>query len=270
LVCSHAAAISCYGVLVGATIRTFHRDALEVREYAGRDAAGSAGAEIAAAIIGAEIARTGKAAVVFASAVSQDGFLAAIRRLPVDWPRVTAFHMDEYAGMAADHPASFRRFLRDRLFDHVPVAAFHQLDGEAADAEAECARYARLLAEAKPCLVIMGIGENGHLAFIDPPVCDFNDPRDVRTVELDAVCRMQQVHDGAFAQIADVPRHALSLTVPFFLRVPRALVFVNGVHKSAAVRAALEGPVVEACPASALRRHASAILFLDPAAASKV
>ena len=268
--CSHAAASNCYGVLVSATIRTFHRDTLEVREYTGKDAAGSAGAEIAAAIIGAEIARAGKAAVVFASAVSQDGFLAAIRRLPVDWARVTAFHMDEYAGMAGDHPASFRRFLRDRLFDHVPVAAFHQLNGEAADPEAECARYAGLLVETKPCLVIMGIGENGHLAFIDPPVCDFNDPRDVRTVELDDVCRMQQVHDGAFARMEDVPRHALSLTVPFFMRVPRALVFVNGVHKSAAVRAALQGPVVEACPASALRRHASAILFLDPAAASQV
>jgi glucosamine-6-phosphate deaminase len=251
-------------------IRTFQRDQLAVREYPNRDDAGSAGAEIAAAIIGAEIARAGKAAVVFASAVSQDGFLAALRRLPVDWSRVTAFHMDEYVGMAADHPASFRRFLRDRLFDHVPVAAFHQLDGQALDPDAECARYAGLLAEAKPCLVIMGIGENGHLAFIDPPVCNFSDPHDVRTVELDDVCRMQQVHDGAFAALEQVPRNALSLTVPFFLRVPRALVFVNGVHKSSAVRAALEGPVVEACPASALRRHASAILFLDPAAASKV
>jgi len=251
-------------------IRTFQRDRLEVREYADRDAAGAAGAEIAARVIGEEIARAGKAAVVFASAVSQDGFLSAIRRLPVDWARVTAFHMDEYAGMPADHPASFRRFLRDRLFDHVPVAAFHQLDGEAADAEAECDRYAGLLAEAKPCLVIMGIGENGHLAFIDPPVCDFGDPRDVRTVELDDVCRMQQVHDGAFARIEEVPRNALSLTVPFFLRVPRALIFVNGAHKSAAVRAALEGPVAESCPASALRRHPSAVLFLDPAAASLV
>ena len=116
--------------------------------------------------------------------------------------------------------------------------------------------------------MIMGIGENGHLAFIDPPVCDFDDPRDVRPVELDDVCRMQQVHDGAFARLEDVPPRALSLTVPFFLRVPRALVFVNGEHKSAAVRAALEGPIEEACPASALRRHPSAILFLDPAAAS--
>ena len=196
-----------------------------------------------------EIGRVGRAAVVFASAVSQDPFLAALRTQEIDWTRITAFHMDEYAGMSGEHPASFRRFLRERLFDHVPVAAFHQLDGEAADAEAECERYAGLLRRAEPCLAIMGIGENGHLAFIDPPVCDFGDPRDVRAVELDDVCRMQQVHDGAFARLEDVPRRALSLTVPFFLRVPRALVFVNGEHKSEAVRAALEGPIAEACPA---------------------
>ena len=257
----------CYGDFVSVNKQTFFRDRLEVRVFPDRAEAGSAGAEIAAGIMRGEIARAGRAAVVFASAVSQDPFLAALRAQEVDWPRVTAFHMDEYAGMAADHPASFRRFLRERLFDHVPVASFHGLDGEAADAEAECARYAGLLGEAKPCLVIMGIGENGHLAFIDPPVCDFKDPRDVRPVELDDVCRMQQVHDGAFARLEEVPRRALSLTVPFFLRVPRALVFVNGEHKAAAVQAALEGPIEEACPASALRRHPSAVLFLDPAAA---
>jgi glucosamine-6-phosphate deaminase len=249
---------------------TFFRDKLEVRVYPDRAAAGAAGAEIAAGTIGEAIARDGKAAVVFASAVSQDQFLAAMRRQPIDWPRVTAFHMDEYAGMAPDHPASFCRFLRDRLFDHVPVAAFHQIDAQAADADAECERYAALLREARPCLTIMGIGENGHLAFIDPPVCDFRDPRDVRPVELDEVCRMQQVHDGAFERLEDVPSQALSLTVPFFLRVPRALVFVNGQHKSAAVEAALNGPVAESCPASALRGHPSAILFLDPAAAERV
>jgi glucosamine-6-phosphate deaminase len=254
--------------LVNANRQTLWRGRLEVRIFAGRGDAGAAGAEIAAVILREETLRAGRAAVVFASAVSQDAFLAALRVHEIDWTRITAFHMDDYAGMSGDHPASFRRFLRERLLDHVPVAAFHQLDGEAADAEAECARYAGLLGRAAPCLAIMGIGENGHLAFIDPAVCDFSDPRDVRAVELDDLCRMQQVHDGAFARLEEVPRRALSLTVPFFLRVPRALVFVNGVHKSAAVRAALEGPVVEACPASVLRRHPGAILFLDSAAAS--
>jgi glucosamine-6-phosphate deaminase len=254
--------------LVNASGQTLWRGRLEVRVFAGAADAGVVGAEIAAGVLREEMRRAGRAAVVFASAVSQDVFLAALRVQQMDWTRITAFHMDEYAGMSGDHPASFRRFLRDRLLDHVPVAAFHQLDGEAADTEAECARYAGLLRTAQPCLAIMGIGENGHLAFIDPPVCDFSDPRDVRAVELDDLCRMQQVHDGAFARLEEVPRRALSLTVPFLLRVPRALVFVNGVQKRAAVLAALEGPIAEACPASVLRRHPCATLFLDEAAAS--
>ncbi len=250
--------------------QSFFRDRLEVRVFADRDAAGAAGAAIAAYVMNEAIAREGRIAVVFASAVSQDGFLKALRTHAIEWTKVTAFHMDEYAGMSAQHPASFRRFLKERLFDHVPVAAFHQLDGEAADTTTECARYAALLAEAKPSLVIMGIGENGHLAFIDPPVCDFHDPRTVRPVVLDDICRMQQVHDGAFETLDDVPRNALSLTVPLFLSIPRALVFVNGAHKAAAVHAALDGPITEACPASALRQHPSATLFLDPAAYSGV
>ncbi len=246
-------------------------DLLEVRICSDARSAGEAGAKLAADLIRSTIARDGRMAIVFASAVSQDPFLAALRLQPdIAWDKITAFHMDEYAGMSGDHPASFRRFLRERLLDHVPVAAFHQLNGEAPDADAECARYAELLREAQPSLVIMGIGENGHLAFIDPPVCDFNEPRDVRPVDLDDVCRMQQVHDGAFASLDEVPKRALSLTVPFFLRVPRALVFVNGPHKSAAVKAALEGPKTESCPASALRRHPAATLFLDPSAAAKL
>jgi glucosamine-6-phosphate deaminase len=244
---------------------------LEVRVYSAREEAGAAGAAIAAEVIRAEIARTGKAGVVFASAVSQDPFLAAVRvRDDIDWRRITSFHLDEYAGMDDRHPASFRRFQRERLLDHVPMGEFVPLQAEAADLEAECERYAARLRDANPCLVVMGVGENGHLAFIDPPLCRFDEPRDVRLVDLDDVCRMQQVHDGQFPTFADVPKQALSLTVPFFLRVPRALVFVNGERKSAAVQAALEGPITEACPASALRRHPHATMFLDAGAASRL
>jgi glucosamine-6-phosphate deaminase len=250
-------------------LRTFTRDRLDVRIYPDREQAGAAGAAIAADILRQHVARDGRVAVVLASAVSQDPFLGALRAASrIDWARVTAFHLDEYAGMSASHPASFRRFQRERLMDRVPIGKFHELGGDAADLAAECDRYAALLHEAQPCLVALGIGENGHLAFIDPPVCDFADPRDVRQVDLDDVCRMQQVHDGAFARLEDVPAKALSLTVPFFLRVPRALVFVNGTNKAAAVKAALQGPVSERCPASALRRHPQATLFLDPGAAS--
>jgi glucosamine-6-phosphate deaminase len=250
-------------------LRTLYRDRLEVRVYSDRDEAGAAGAAIAGDLLRERIARDGKIAVVLASAVSQDPFLAALRaQAGVEWPRVTAFHLDEYAGMSSSHPASFRRFQHERLMDHVPIGKFHELAGDAPDLAAECDRYSKLLRESKPELVALGIGENGHLAFIDPPVCDFHDPRDVRQVDLDDVCRMQQVHDGAFARLEDVPAKALSLTVPFFLRIPRALVFVNGGNKARAVKAALDGPVAEACPASALRGHSNAILFLDQEAAS--
>jgi glucosamine-6-phosphate deaminase len=249
--------------------RSFTCEQLKVLVYSDRAEAGASGAEAAAAIIRDAIASRGKAAIVFASAVSQDPFLAALRaEADVAWNRVSVFHLDEYAGMSADHPASFRRFQHERIADRLPLAAFHPLAGDARDLADECRRYASLLREADPCMVALGIGENGHLAFIDPPLCDFNDPLDVRTVELDDVCRMQQVHDGAFERIEDVPRRALSLTVPFFLRVPRALVFVNGPHKAAAVKATLEGPVAESCPASALRRHPAATLYLDSGAAS--
>jgi glucosamine-6-phosphate deaminase len=215
------------------------------------------------------LARKAEGSVIFASAVSQDSFLAALRTHgDIAWDRITVFHLDEYAGMFSDHPASFRRYLRERLLDHVPVRAFHQLNGEAKDLPMECRRYSGLLRDAQPGLVALGIGENGHLAFIDPHACDFNDPEDVRVVELDDVCRLQQVHDGAFSRLEDVPRAALSMTVPVFLRIPRALVFVSGDKKAMAVKAALEGPLSETCPASALRQHPNANIFLDEAAAA--
>jgi glucosamine-6-phosphate deaminase len=147
--------------------------------------------------------------------------------------------------------------------DRVPVAAFHELAGDAADLQAEADRYQRLLAERPPVLVALGIGENGHLAFIDPGECDFDDPRDVRIVNLDDACREQQVHDGAFARVEDVPRRALSLTIPFFMRTPHAVVTVPGPAKARAVRDAIEGPISPACPASILRNHPGAAIFLD-------
>ncbi len=219
---------------------------------------GAAAASLAADLLGET------AAVIFAAAPSQDEILAGLRATrTIEWPRLTAFHLDEYVGIGAAHPASFRRFLRERLLDHVPVAAFQQLRGEAPDPEAECDRYAALLREARPGLGVLGIGENGHLAFIDPPACDFSDRRDVRVVDLDPVCRMQQVHDGAFPRLEDVPRRALSVTIPLLMRTPRLVVVVPGMAKRGAVKAALEGEISEACPASILRRHPAATLFLD-------
>ena len=246
----------------GARVLTCGR--LRVEVFPSRPMMGLAAARAVAEAIRDLMARDGRAAVVFASAPSQNEFLAALRQEPgIDWPRLTAFHLDEYVGIAPDHPASFRRFLVDRLFAHVKVAAFHGLDGQAEDLAAECARYAALLRQEAPALAILGIGENGHLAFIDPPVCDFAERADVRVVELDEPCRRQQVNDGCFPSLAEVPRTALSLTVPLLMRVPRAVAIVPGPAKRVAIETAVRGPVTTACPASILRRHRDAILFLD-------
>ena len=246
----------------GARVLTCGR--LRVEVLPSRPMMGLAAARTVAECIQDLLARDGRAAVVFASAPSQDEFLAALRQEPgIDWRKLTAFHLDEYVGIAPDHPASFRRFLVDRLFSHVDVAAFHGLDGRAGDLAAECARYAALLRKEAPALAILGVGENGHLAFIDPPVCDFAEAADVRVVELDEPCRRQQVSDGCFRSLDEVPRTALSLTVPFLMRVPRAVAIVPGPAKRAAIGAALQGPVTTGCPASVLRRHRDATLFLD-------
>jgi len=248
----------------GEAVRSFSCARLAVEVHPGRPSLGRAAARMVAAHLRDEVARCGRAAVVFASAPSQNELLAALRADPdVPWTKLTAFHLDEYVGVGSDHPASFRRFLTDRLLDHVPVGAFHGLDGKAKDLGAECERYADLMRRAAPGLAILGIGENGHLAFIDPPMCDFHDPADVRVVELDEPCRRQQVHDGGFPRIEDVPRIALSLTIPRILAFPRAVALVPGPAKRAAIAAALDGPVTAACPASILRRHPDAGLFLD-------
>jgi glucosamine-6-phosphate deaminase len=239
------------------------------RVFENRRETGLASAAEASAVLRDAIERQGAACVVLAAAPSQNEFLEALRTDPsIDWRRVTAFHLDEYAGLPAGHPASFRRFLRERLVDRVPIAAFHELAGKANDLEAEADRYARLLADQPPALVALGIGENGHLAFIDPGECDFDDPRGVRVVHLDDDCRLQQVHDGAFARMEDVPHSALSMTIPVFLRAPHLVVTVPGRAKARAVRDALEGPIDPRCPASILRRHGGATLFLDRDSAS--
>ena len=249
--------------------RSFACARMTVEVHPDRPSLGRAAARWVAARIREEVAQRGQAVVVFASAPSQNEVLAALRADPsVPWTMLTAFHLDEYVGVGPDHPASFRRFLRDRLFDHVPVGAFHGLEGKAADLRAECARYADLLRREAPSLALLGIGENGHLAFVDPPMCDFHDLEEVRMVELDEACRRQQVHDGGFARLEDVPHQGLSLTIPRLLSIPRAVAIVPGPAKRAAVAAAIDGPVTTACPASVLRRHRDARLFLDDASAA--
>jgi len=245
-------------------IDLFKSDRLNVHIYESREQVGAAAAAAVAAEMRRLIADWGRAIGIFASAPSQNEFLDALARAEgIEWTRVIGFHLDEYLGMIEDAPQSFRKFLLDRLVRRVPMAEFHGLRGEAANPEAVCANYAALLRSRPPDFAVLGIGENGHLAFIDPPVCDFHDKSAVKVVELDETCRRQQVHDGAFTKLEDVPRHALSLTIPTILSCERLFAIVPGARKQQAVRSAVEGVISESCPASILRTHPNAHLFLD-------
>lgn len=242
----------------------FAVDVLKVEVHRSRAAMGAAAGKAAAAHLRAVLARAGRARVIFACAPSQDELLAALVSEPdVAWERVTAFHMDEYVGLPASHPASFRNYLRARVASRIKLHRLHELAGDVPDPEAECRRYAGLLREAPIDLVCLGIGENGHVAFNDPPVADFDDPAWVKRVTLDAACRTQQVNDGCFPVLDSVPTEALTLTVPALVSGAALCCVVPGPRKAAAVAATLHGPVGPACPASVLRRCPAATLYLD-------
>jgi glucosamine-6-phosphate deaminase len=201
---------------------------------------------------------------MLATGNSQLAFLSVlVESRAIDWSKVTAFHMDEYVGVGPDHPASFQRYMRERVAARVPVGEFHYLNGDAVDPEAEAARYAALLAAHPLDVCCLGIGENGHLAFNDPPVADFDDPKLVKTVTLDDACLRQQVGEGHFATVADVPPQAITVTIPALLSAGRVVAVVPEARKAEAVHAALNGPIATSCPASALRTCAAAVLLLD-------
>jgi glucosamine-6-phosphate deaminase len=242
---------------------------MRVSVLASGRAVGEAAAAHTAGILVEAVRARGGARVIIATGNSQLPFAEALRaRAEIPWDRITAFHMDEYAGMTDAHPASFRRWIRERIEEPLRPRAVQYLAGDAPDLEAECRRYEALLREAPIDLVCMGIGENGHIAFNDPPVADFHDPAWVKAVELDDACRGQQVGEGHFATLTDVPTHALTLTVPALI-APRSLqVVVPERRKAGAVRKTIEGPIDTSCPASILRRQPHATLFLDAESAS--
>ena len=250
-------------------MRTFVVGHLTVVVERTRSALGAAAARRAAEVILRAQSRGRTVRAVFAAAPSQNEMLDSLVATPgIDWSRVEAFHMDEYLGLPSEAPQLFRRYLHEHLFGRVPMGAVHLIDGQSTDTARECARYGALL-RAKPIdLVCLGIGENGHLAFNDPPVADFQDPVLVKVVELDEACRRQQVHDGAFASVEEVPPTALTLTIPALLGAEYLSAAVPGPAKAEAVRNTLEGPIATSCPASILRTHPNATLFLDDASAS--
>jgi glucosamine-6-phosphate deaminase len=242
---------------------------LEVEIYPTGAAMAEAAADAAAGAIQHAIATRGEANVMLATGNSQLAFLGELVQIPgIGWDRVRAFHMDEYVGLAPSHSASFQRYMRERVATQVPFREFHYLTGDTGDAEAEALRYEALLRAYPLDLTCAGIGENGHLAFNDPPVADFDDPRDVKVIELEAASRQQQVGEGHFPAITDVPTHAITVTIPALLRATRVLVIVPEARKAQPVYDALQGPISTACPASILRQTAHATLYLDEASAS--
>jgi glucosamine-6-phosphate deaminase len=249
------------------SIADFVVDALRVLVFEDRAAVGRAAAEAVAKAIAARQAATRRANVVFAAAPSQNEFLASLVAQPnVDWGRVVGFHMDEYLGLDSRHPASFRRYLQEHLFGLVGLGPdrLRLIPGEDTSRPLRtCLAYEDVLRTEPTDIVCAGIGENGHLAFNDPPVADFLDPVLVKVVRLDEACRAQQLHDGCFETIESIPTHAYTLTVPALLAAPIVSVVVPGPRKAEAVLATLRGPISESCPATALRRHVGAVLYLD-------
>lgn len=239
---------------------------MRVLVYNERSQMGVAAAAAAAAgqrIRDLQMQPTAPVRIVFAAAPSQNElYEGLVREQGIDWSRVHAFHMDEYIGLPEDAPQRFGNYLQERLFKRVNPGRIELL-GRTGNIEEECRRYAALLNEAPIDIVCLGIGENGHIAFNDPPVADFADPFIVKAVELDDACRTQQVNDGCFVSLDDVPTHALTLTVPALMAGRHLFTIVPGLAKRAALQAALHGPLSTACPASVLRTHPDITLFTD-------
>ena len=253
-----------------APVRAEKVDHLNVEIYADREAMGAAASHYVAAWLRQILNDQAQTSIVFAAAPSQNEFLASLAQAAgIPWDRVVAFHMDEYIGLTRDDPQSFACYLRDHLFDQVQPGIIHYLDGTA-DPESERLRYAALLKQYPPDIVCAGIGENGHLAFNDPPAARFDDPELVRVVTLTTGCRQQQVHNGCFANLNDVPTHALTLTIPALMQARFVSCVVPGPTKVDAVACTLRDPVSPECPASILRTHPNAVLLTDTLSAANL
>jgi glucosamine-6-phosphate deaminase len=233
-----------------------------------RKSLGHAAAALASSRIRKAIEESGESNLILATGSSQFEMLEELRQANIDWSKVTCFHLDEYAGISSDHSASFVKFLCDRFYDQVHgLKGFHFIDGQASDLEAECHRLSGLIQPVSIDVACIGIGENGHLAFNDPPA-DFETEQPYLVVQLDAACRRQQVGEGWFPSLEDVPEQAISMSVHQILKSKCLVVSVPDQRKANAVREAIEGPVQPEVPASILQRHSDCHLFLDQAAAS--
>lgn len=244
-------------------MREFIKDKLTVKIFEDRKLMGDAVATEVSNRINDLLAGQPYVNIIFGAAPSQNEFFEALLQKDIDWSKINAFHMDEYLDLAADAPQGFGNFLKERLFNLAPFNTVNYIDGNVADYGAECARYAQLLKEFETDIVCLGIGENTHLAFNDPHVADEHDPYLVKRVDLDEACRTQQVNDGCFATIEQVPTHALTLTLSALLKAPYAVCTVPAEKKAKAVYLTINEEISDKFPSTLLRKHKNAILFLD-------
>jgi len=246
-------------------------ESLRISIYRTNQELGAAAAQEASEIIRLAVRARGVANIIVATGNSQLTFLAALRAdTSIPWPQVNIFHMDEYVGLAPDHPASFPLFLKRHLLETIQPKAFFPVPGRAENIERACKEYEALLREHPADLCALGYGENGHLAFNDPPFADFDDPTWVKIVKLADASRRQQVGEGHFGSLDEVPTHAMTLTIPALLAAKRVLAIVPEARKAEAVYRALRGPISEDCPGSILRQAPHAHLFLDVDSADRI
>jgi len=246
-------------------------DQLQVSVYANRGELGQAAAMVAREQIQAALDTRDEANIILATGNSQLDFLQALRELAdIDWKKVRVFHLDEYLGIDSGHPASFPRFLAEHFLNFVAVGTFFPIPNKPVNIQQACNDYAGVLHEFPADLVVMGFGENGHLAFNDPPYADFNDTEWVKVVTLDDDSRHQQVGEGHFSSIEEVPKQAITLTIPALLAAELILCIVPESRKAAAVHACLRQPVSEQRPGSVLRTIDHARLLLDTDSAAQI
>lgn len=249
-------------------MKELRADKLTVKIMPNRTEMGDVAAKDIVAAIKEMLGKKEEINMIFAAAPSQNDVLKSLVESDVEWKRVNAFHMDEYIGLDKSAPQGFGNFLVDHIFGKVPFKSVNLIDCSATDPEAECERYEKLLTENPADIIVLGIGENGHIAFNDPWVADFKDGKKVKTVLLDEVCRQQQVNDGCFASINLVPKSAITLTCPVFIEAPKLFCIVPAVTKANAVKETMYGEINEECPATVLRQHQAAVLYLDADSAS--
>jgi len=249
-------------------MKEFKKDKLTVKVMKSRAEMGQVAAQDIHDRILALLAEKDEINMIFAAAPSQNDVLKSlVEYADIPWGRVNAFHMDEYIGLDKSAPQGFGNFLIAHIFGLAPFKSVNLIDCSAKDPEAESERYTKILQANPTDIVVMGIGENGHIAFNDPPVADFDDPKWVKPVKLDDVCRQQQVNDGCFAKIDDVPKCAMTLTCPTLMRATWKFCIVPAPTKAEAVMRTLTWDIGEKCPATILRRSDNATLYLEPASA---